>query len=91
MSLASMTPQGNLTSTGHALVNTDAGNAEYLVYAPSGGSFAVNVIGYGRQYAVEWMNPQTGIKTKEPNVKGGTTITLNAPFSGDAVLYLRER
>jgi uncharacterized protein DUF4038/collagenase-like protein with putative collagen-binding domain len=89
MNLAAMTPQGNLSSTGHTLANTNAINPELLVYAPSGGSFSVNLSGNSRQFAVEWMNPATGVKTGGASVSGGVTRTFNPPFSGDAVLYLR--
>jgi hypothetical protein len=88
MNLAAMTPQGNLTSTGHALVNTNSASAEYLVYAPSGGSFTVNVASNPNQYAVEWMNPATGVKTPSKNITGGTRA-FTPPFNGDAVLYLK--
>jgi hypothetical protein len=89
MNLAAMTPQGSLSSTGHAIVNTTSTNPEFLVYAPSGGSFSVNVLGNRGQFAVEWMNPATGARTAGANVNGGATRTFNPPFSGDAVLYLR--
>ena len=43
INLAAMTPQGNLSSTGHALANTNPTNAEFLVYSPAGGSFTVDL------------------------------------------------
>jgi len=91
MNLAAMTPQGNLSSTGHALASTSPSYAELLAYAPSGGSFTVNLSGHSGQFAVEWMNPATGIKTAGPDASGGATRTFTPPFSGDAVLYLRAR
>src|SRR5437667_144871 len=62
MNLAAMTPQGNLASTGHALVSASAADPEYLVYAPSGGRFTVDLPRSRRPFAVEWMNPATGVK-----------------------------
>jgi hypothetical protein len=83
-----MTGQGNLSSTGHTLANTNATNAEFLVYAPAGGSFTVNLSGNTGQFTVEWMNPATGAKAAGPSVSGGAPRTFQPPFSGDAVLYL---
>lgn len=88
MNLAAMTGQGNLSSTGHALANTNATNAEFLVYAPAGGSFTVDLSRNIGQFTVEWMNPATGAKAAGPSVSGGAPRTFQPPFSGDAVLYL---
>jgi hypothetical protein len=88
MNLAAMTPQDGLSSTGHALANTNPANAEILVYAPSGGKFTVNLSRIDRPLAVEWMNPATGVKTTDAATTSGVKVTFNPPFSGDAVLYL---
>lgn len=90
MNLAAMTGQGNLSSTGHALANTNATSAEFLIYAPAGGSFTVNLSRNIGQFVVEWMNPATGAKAAGPNVSGGAPRTFQPPFSGDAVLYLAK-
>src|SRR5262249_41004614 len=71
MNLAAMTPQGNLSSTGHALVNASAAHPEFLVYAPSGGRFTVDLSCSSQPFAVEWMNPATGVKTAGADVNGG--------------------
>jgi hypothetical protein len=88
MNLAAMTAQGYLSSTGHALANTNPTNAEFLVYAPVGGTFTVNLSRNEGQFTVEWMNPATGAKAAGPSVSGGVPRTFDPPFSGDAVLYL---
>ena len=88
MNLAAMAPRANLSSTGHALVSADSAHPEFLVYAPSGGNFIVNLSGVAGQLAVEWMNPATGAKTAGAPVSGGSTLTFTPPFGGDAVLYL---
>jgi hypothetical protein len=85
MNLAAMTPQGGLASTGHAL----ASDREILVYAPSGGFIDVDLSGRDGRFAVEWLNPETGVKIPGPDVNGGTTVTFPPPFGGDTVLYLR--
>jgi hypothetical protein len=88
MNLAAMSPRGNLSSTGHLLASADSANPEFLVYAPSGGSFTVDLSSFGGQFVVEWMNPATGIPAAGPKVNGGATIRFTPPFRGDAVLYL---
>lgn len=91
MNLAAMAPRGNLASTGHVLASTDSGHPEFLVYAPSGGGFTVNLSGVAGQLAVEWMNPATGAKIAGAAIKGGTTIIFTSPFSAAAVLYLKGK
>ena len=91
MNLAAMTPQGNLSSTGHVLANTRPPNAELLVYASSGGIFTVDLTGIKGELEVEWMNPVTGIKTGAENVNGNGVRTFTPAFIGDAVLYLRQK
>jgi hypothetical protein len=88
MNLAVMTPQGKLSSTGHALASTNSANPEFLVYAPSGGNFTVNLSKSSGWFAVEWMNAATGVKIAGADVSGGATRTFTPPFNGDAVLYL---
>jgi hypothetical protein len=89
MNLAAMTPQGELASTGHALANMSPVNAEILVYAPAGGVFDVDLSRIDARFAVEWMNPETGVTTPGAEVRGGGTKTFVPPFGGDTVLYLR--
>jgi hypothetical protein len=90
MNLAAMTPQGNLSSTGHVLANTGPTNPEFLVYTSSNGVFTVNLAGIKGRFKIEWMNPATGVKTSGETVSGGAKRTFTPPFSGDAVLYLRR-
>jgi len=88
MNLTAMTAQGALSSTGYALANTNPTSAEFLIYSPDGGNFTVNLSGNENQFAVEWMNPATGVKVPGPIVRGGALRTFQPPFSGDAVLHL---
>ena len=88
MDLLKMTPQGGLSSTGYCLAQTPSVGAEYLVYAPNGGSFTVNLSATTRVLNVEWFAPSSGTTTSGGNVSGGSTQTFTPPFSGDAVLYL---
>lgn len=88
MDLLKVTPQGNLCSTGFCLANNVATGSEYLVYAPNGGSFTVNLSATTRVLNVEWFDPSSGTTLSGASVSGGSTITFTPPFNGDAVLYL---
>jgi hypothetical protein len=88
MNLAAMTPQGILSSTGHALVDTAPAHPEFLVYAPFGGTFTVDVSSVKGNLSVEWMNPSTGVRIAGADVCGGAARAFDPPIAGDAVLYL---
>ena len=88
LNLAAMAPRSDLSSTKHALASTDSKHPEFLIYAPSGGNFTVNLSGVSGTIAVEWMNPGTGARSTGASVNGGSTLTFIPPFNGDAVLYL---
>jgi hypothetical protein len=91
MNLAAMTPQGKLSSTGHALASAGSPEPELLIYAPSGGNLDVDLSNMHARFAVEWMNPATGARSAGADVTGGATRTFVPPFDGDSVLYLKRR
>ncbi len=79
-----MAPNGGLTSTGMALVKP---GAEYLVYAPTGGSFTVNLSATGGQTRnVHWYDPRTGVTTSSDTVAATGNRTFVAPDGNDWVL-----
>lgn len=84
-----MSPQPALASTGLCLAQP---GVEYLVYAPKGGQFTVNMsAAAGRKLEVQWLNPRTGELQNAPAVSGGNAaVELTPPFAGDAVLHLRR-
>jgi len=88
MDLAKMTPQGNLSSTGFCLADNVATGAEYLVYAPNGGTFTVNLAATTRVLNVEWFSPASGTTTTGGTITGGSSKSFTPPFGSDAVLYL---
>ena len=91
LNLARVTPHPSLSSTGHCLAQTPSAGAEYMVYAPAGGPFSVNLSAMpgSRKLSVEWFNPSTGVATAgDPIGAGSSSQTFSPPFSGDAVLYL---
>jgi hypothetical protein len=91
LNLALVTPHHDLSSTGFCLAQTPPAGAEYLVYAPAGGSFKIDLSAMPgtRMLAVEWFNPanETTI-IQSPVTAGSHAYTFHPPFSGDAVLYL---
>jgi Putative collagen-binding domain of a collagenase len=91
LNLAKVTPNSSLASTGFCLAQTPPVGAEYLVYAPSGGSFTVNLsaMSGSRTLSVEWFNPSTGVPiVADPVPAGSSSQRFSPPFAGDAVLYV---
>jgi hypothetical protein len=91
LNLAKVRPSSSLASTGFCLAQTPPVGAEYLVYAPSGGPFTVNLsaMSGSRILSVEWFNPSTGVVTTgDPIPAGSSSQSFSPPFEGDAVLYL---
>jgi hypothetical protein len=80
-----MTPQNALASSGYCLANP---GREYLVYAPNGGAVTVDLEGAEGTFAVEWLNPSMGEQIAGTPVEGGSRVSLQPPFYGDAVVYL---
>jgi hypothetical protein len=91
LNLVNIEPRDGLCSTGFCLAQTPPVGAEYLVYAPVGGAFTVDLSAMpsSRTLAVEWFNPSTGAVTAgKPIPSGSSSQAFVPPFSGDAVLYL---
>lgn len=90
INLAAMTPQPNLCSTGYCLAKTSTPGAEYLAFLPNGGSITMNLSSTSGTLMVEWFNISNGTTINGGTVNGGASRQLTAPFSGDAVLYLKS-
>lgn len=91
LNLANVLPRSSLCSTKYCLAQTTAVGAEYLVYAPAGGAFTVDLTAMrgSRSLAVEWFNPETGQTIPQPPISAGSSLqSFTPPFNGDAVLYL---
>jgi hypothetical protein len=89
--LDNVTPQSSLSSTKFCLAHTASSGAEYLVYAPAGGSFTVDLSAMPatRTLAVEWFRPENGAAfAGSPVPSGSSAQSFTPPFIGDAVLYL---
>jgi hypothetical protein len=86
MDLAKMVPQNELAPTRYCLANP---GTEYLIYQPESGSLTVNLEGFvDKVFSLEWFRPETGDTISGASIGGGSTVTLDPPFDGMAVLYL---
>jgi hypothetical protein len=91
LNLSSVSPRDSLCSTGYCLAQTPSVGAEYLVYAPVGGTVTVDLSAMpaSRTLTAEWFNPSTGTVIAGESIPAGSSSQVfAAPFSGDAVLYL---
>jgi hypothetical protein len=88
VNLAALVPHAELASTRYCLA--DPGRA-YVVYLPEGGEVAVDLSTVSGSFAVEWIHAASGSSRPADSVAGGGQRSFKAPFSGDAVLYLRQR
>ena len=86
MDLAGMVPHDELASTRYCLANP---GHEYLVYLPDGGEVTVDLSAAQGTLAVQWVHPVTGTVIPGETTTGGAKCELEAPFAGDAVVYLR--
>jgi Putative collagen-binding domain of a collagenase len=64
--------------------------AEYLVYLPQGEEVTLELSAARGNMDAEWLRPGDGTLTRAEPVEGGGKRTLKAPFTGEAVLYLRS-
>ena len=86
--LAAMTPHEELASTKFCLA--DPGK-EYVVYLPEGGNVELDLSAVSGQSRVEWIPPVEGAGQQGHDVAGSSKATLQAPFAGPAVLYVKAR
>jgi hypothetical protein len=89
MNLIDMTPRGDVSSTGYALVNP---GREYLVLQPNESAAAFSLKLAPGSYTAEWYSvttrktlPGAAIKIER---EGAQNVT--PPFAGPAVLYLKQ-
>jgi hypothetical protein len=90
MSLVDMTPHPELASSGYCLANPANSNAEYLIYAPSGGQITVDLYPTQGEIQGEWFDPDQGLVVAGVSTTGGGRRSFVAPFEGDAVLFLES-
>jgi hypothetical protein len=83
--LASLTPQPSKSSTGYALASA----SEYIVYAPSGGQFTVDLSATPGTLNTVWIDPATLATTNAGPTSGGAMHMFTSPAgTNDALLHL---
>lgn len=91
--LRAMTPRSELCSSRYCLI--DPGQ-DYLIYAPahdlSGNAASVELDfqDFSGEFSVEWFNPRLNRTVAEQTLLLSGRARFNAPFTGDAVLYVRR-
>ena len=85
LNLQVMFPHNDLASTSYCLANP---GKEYVVYLPEGGETTVDLTNAKGKFKVRWITPVEGKIIKAKKIAGGSKRTMNAPFSGDAVLHI---
>lgn len=88
ISLASMVPHNELSSTTYCLA--DPGST-YLVYLPDGDKVTVDLSIAKGTMSVQWMKPTEEGIISGKKINGGKKQEFEAPFSGDAVLYITKK
>ena len=89
MNLAAMLPHPELVSTRYCLA--DPGR-EYLIYLPEGGPATLNLRHARTPLTAEWFIPQINRTFPlDTLLAPGDYTVVHAPYSGDAVLYLKSQ
>ncbi len=85
MNLAAAKPRNDLASTKYCLSD---GMTQFLVLLPKGGTVTINLGGALGRFNVEWINTMECKSAPAEQVAGGASVTLTAPFSGPAAVFL---
>jgi hypothetical protein len=84
----------SICSTGWCLGNTSVNSNQFLAYAPSGGTFTMNLsTANGRVIAYEWLDPKNLTNSPTLTVAGGSAAQSFTPpwgSSQDAVLLAQD-
>lgn len=86
--LATLTPHGELASSGFCLANSDK---EYLVYMPEGKEATVDLSAAAKDFDIKWINAISGETTAGGVLPGGAKRLCQPPFKADAVLHLKVK
>ncbi|MEM6430537.1 MAG: hypothetical protein AAF708_14955 [Deinococcota bacterium] len=84
LELGTLSPQPQLASSRYAL----ASDREYLVFARGGDNITVNLENTPGQLNYEWFDWQADEVVSTGQVEGGSSVTIDKPISGSAIIYL---
>ncbi len=86
--LASLTPHGELSSSGYCLAQP---GVEYLIYVPERKEVSVDLSSAEGTFALEWFDPGAGQGVQARSIKGGEQVTLISPLPfPDVLVYLKR-
>lgn len=89
VNLNGLVPDGSLCSTGVCMASP---GREYVVYAPSGTTFTVNLSAAAQPFSARFYNPRSGAFRSAFLVTGGASAqAFTKPDGNDWVLHLRLR
>ena len=87
LDLAACVPDPDAATTGHCLAHR--GHA-YLVFAPAGGRFDVDLSDAEGLLDGTWIDPVSGRRTAVHGLEGGSVRTVAAPAAGPVLLLVRR-
>jgi hypothetical protein len=64
--------------------------ANYLVYSADAQAIALDLSAAKGEFAVQWIEPQTGRMTAAASVTGGQKVTLQPPRAGPVAVWLTQ-
>ena len=85
--LAKSMPHNELTSTGYCL--TEPG-VSYIVCAPQGGTFSLDLSAVSGDFTAEWIDPVAGTRSPAGQTAGGAQQTFSTPSDTAMVLILKR-
>ena len=88
MNLAAMVPRPGLSTTGYCLSD---GRRELLIYAPTAGSFTVDLTFAGGTIRRRMDRVDERTYTTAAAVPGGSQVPFKPPEAGPAALYLHAQ
>jgi hypothetical protein len=83
LELATMTPRGELASSGYCLANP---GRDFVVFHPAGGEVSLDLTAVAGECRVEWIDPVAGTSTPGDAVAGGSKRVFSTPPGSAAVL-----
>lgn len=87
--LASLTPRGELASSGYCLAAADSVKKPTIIaYQPKAGALSVDLSAWAGELQLRWINPDSGEVKLASFVTCGGKVQLTPPFEPDAVAVI---